>query len=145
MIIHLPVDHPNFTQFSLEFYIHFISILWKELSFQKDLFHLFSFLYSIFYSQSNAYTLSFIPSLLYHDSFVHDCPKYFPPSPDLSPYSTSLVNEFISSFSVIDHLHTYTNLYTAIIPDHYTSLLLTSATYKHLLLEGCFLVPTIAD
>lgn len=70
---------------------------------------------------------------------------HVPPGPDMSPYYSLLVNELLLLFTVINHLHTCTNLSTTTISDHYTSILLTSATYKHILLEARSLVPSIAD
>ena len=133
--------------FSLGVYINFIPILWNVSPFQKDLFCLFSSLYSRFSPQLNVSTYSFISSLLYYNFFLHDCPKYISPGLDLSPYSPSLVNEFLSSFNVIGHLHTciIPSTTTTTILDHYTSLLSISTIYKHILLEACSLVPTIAD
>ena len=60
-------------------------------------------------------------------------------------YSAALVDEFLSSFNVINHMHTCTNLSTTTVPDHYASLQLTSAHYKRILPEACSLVPTITN
>ena len=54
-------------------------------------------------------------------------------------------DKFLCSSNVINHMYTCMNLSTPTIPEHCTSLLPTSATYKYILLEVCSLVPTIAD
>ena len=74
-----------------------------------------------------------------------DCPVF----PD---YSSTYVDEFLSSFHVMDHMKTWITLEstaaattTTKVPDHYTSLHPSSASYKHILLEARSLVPLITD
>ena len=131
--------------FLLDFYIHFVSLLWNISYFRMDLSHLLISCFSRFCPQSNAYSFSFISGLLYYDSFLHDCPKCFPYSPDFQSYSPLSVDEFLGSFNVIHHMHTCMNLTTPTIPEHYASLLPTFATYKRILLKARSLVPTIVD
>ena len=71
-----------------------------------------------------------------------------PDGPILPNYSSTTVDEFLSTFPVIGHMQTFTNFAsTAIttIPDQYTSLLPSSDSYKRILFEARSLVPTIAD
>ena len=73
-----------------------------------------------------------------------------PDGPVFPDYSSTTVDEFLSSFQVIDHMKTCTTLEstatttaTTTVPDHYTSLHPSSASYKHILLEARLLVPLI--
>ena len=71
-----------------------------------------------------------------------------PDGPILPNYSPDTVDKFLSTFPVIGHMKTFTNLAstaTTTIPDRYTSLLPSSESYKRILLEARSLVPTIAD
>ena len=75
-----------------------------------------------------------------------------PDGPIFSDYSSTTVDEFLSSFHVIDHMKTWSTLEstattttTTTVPDHYTSLHPSSASYKRILLEARLLVPLITD
>ena len=98
--------------------------------------------------RSNAYSFTFISSLLYYDAFVHDRDKYIPNGPIFPDYSPTLVDQSFPSFHVVHYMKTCAKLAsttTTAIPDHYTSLLPSSASYKRILLEACTLVPSITD
>ena len=73
-------------------------------------------------------------------------------------YSSTTVDEFLSSFHVINHMKTWTTLEstatatataiataTTAVPDHYTSLHPFSASYKRILLEARPMGPSITD
>ena len=122
-----------------------LSYLWNFSTFQQDFNVLLSSSHSRFLPRLNAYNFAFISSLLYYDSFLHDCPKHTPSGPDTFSCSVALVDDFLSSFNVVNHMHTCTNLSTTTVPDHYTSLLPTSVHYKRILLEVRYFVLTIAD
>ena len=69
-----------------------------------------------------------------------------PNGPIFPDYFPTLIDEFLSSFHVVHHMKTCVNLAstaTTAIPDHYTSLIPSSASYKRILLEARALVPYI--
>ena len=71
-----------------------------------------------------------------------------PNDPIFSDYSSTSMDEFLSSFHVVHHMTTCANLAstaTTAIPDHYTSLIPSSASYKRILLEARALVRSITD
>ena len=59
---------------------------------------------------SNAYSFTFISSLLHYGAFIHDCDKYMPNGPIFPNYSSTSMDQFLSSFHVVYHMKTCANL-----------------------------------
>ena len=98
--------------------------------------------------QSNAYSFTFTSSLLHYDAFIHDCNRYIPNGPIFLDYSPTSIDEFLSSFYVVHQMKTCANVTstaTTAIPDHYTSLIPSSALYKRILFKARALIPSITD
>ena len=83
------------------------------------------------------------PSLLYYQSYLIECLHYWKSRRQPSVYSTDDVNSFLSSFNVLQHYHTFTNLSTSTMPKHYSFLSPSSSLHHRILLEARGLQTTL--
>ena len=93
-------------------YFSFVSLLTDAYLFPLDFVRLLysscSTLYHFWCPRSNVYSCSFISSLLLYDAFTFDCDKFMPNGPVLPGFSSTTVDDFLSSFNVINHMTTWT-------------------------------------